>query len=108
MSLKLIDTVLVRRKTGIDQFSQDIHDDEELELQARYNNETQVVKNEKGIEFVSTSTIYYDESVVFNIGDLVKLRDSEDDFRPIKSISNYRNGSGTKFVNVAYLNEQRK
>ena len=108
MALKLIDTILVKRKTGIDQFSQDIHDIEELELAARYNNETQVVKDENGIEFISMSTIYYDQSITLNIGDIVKLQGSDDDFRPIKAIANYRNGSGTRFLNVAYLNEKSK
>jgi hypothetical protein len=108
MALKRIDTLLVKRKTGIDSFSKDTHDDEELELDARFNNETQIVKDEKGIEFLSMATIYYDQNIVLNIGDLVKVKDTSDDFRPIKAISNYRNGSGTKFLNVAYLNEKSK
>lgn len=108
MALKRIDTVLVKRKTGIDQFSKDTHDDTELELQARWNNEKQVVKDSNGVEFISMSTIYYDQTAEFFIGDLVKKDASEDEFKPIKAIANFRNGSGTKFLNVAYLSAKRK
>lgn len=102
MALKEIDSVLRKRKTGIDSFSQNIYSAEETII-VRWNDENKLVKDEKGFEFICTSTIYYLDPDLLNIGDSVKLSVSEDIFREIKSIEKYRNGSGTKFFNIAYI-----
>lgn len=102
MALKKIDTVLIKRKTGTDLFAQDIYDNEES-IAARWNDEVKFVKDEDGIDFQSVSSIYYDNEVSLSIGDSAKLDVSTDIFRPIQAIAKYRNGSGTKFFNIAYL-----
>jgi hypothetical protein len=102
MALKEIDTVLVKRKTGKDLFSNDIYSDEES-VSARWNDEQKLVKNEEGLEFTSSATLYYLDVDLFTIGDQVKLSGTDDIFRTIKSIEKYRNGAGTKFFNIAYL-----
>jgi hypothetical protein len=102
MALKEIDTILLKVKTGIDQFSKNIYA-EEVEVIGRWNDEQKLVKDEKGLEFVSKSTIYYIDPVKFSIGDSVKLDGSSDSFRIIRAIEKYRNGSGTKNFNIAYL-----
>lgn len=102
MALKEIDTVLLKAKTGVNLFAENQYDDE-AEVSGRWNEEQKLVKDEKGLEFVSTSTIYYIDPDKFSIGDCVKLDGSEDDFRIVRAIDKYRNGQGTKNFNIAYL-----
>jgi len=102
MALKELDTVLLKAKTGVDQFAQNQYDNQ-AEVTGRWNEEQKLVKDEKGLEFVSKSTIYYLDPDKFKVGDSVKLDGSSDSFRIIRAIEKYRNGSGTKNFNIAYL-----
>lgn len=102
MALRELDTILLKRKTGVDSFAENTYSAQES-VSARWNDEQQLTKDEKGLEFTSNSTIYYLDSTKFKTGDVVKLNGSSDDFRPIRKIAKHRNGAGTRFLNIAYL-----
>lgn len=102
MALKELDTILLKAKTGTNAFAENTYSEED-EVTGRWNDEQQLVKDENGLEFTSNSTIYYLDPAKFSIGDCVKLDGSTDNFRIIRKIEKYRNGSGTRNFNIAYL-----
>lgn len=102
MALKELDTILLKAKTGVNAFSENVYS-AEVEVTARWNEEQKLVSDEKGIEFTSKSTIYYIDPVKFKVSDSVKLDGSSDDFRIIRAIEKFSNSSRTRFFNIAYL-----
>lgn len=102
MALKELDTVLLKAKTSVNAFAENVYD-AEVEVTARWNDITNLVTDSNGIDFKSNSSLYYINPAKFKVGDSVKLNGSSDDFRMIRSIEKYRNGSGTRSFNIAYL-----
>ncbi len=102
MALRELDTILLKAKTGVDQFAQNTYSDE-VSVTGRWNEEHKTAGDDKGIEFISNTTIYYTDPAKFKVGDSVKLDGSSDVFRIIRAIDKYRNGSGVRKFNIAYL-----
>lgn len=102
MALKEIDTILLKAKTGVNGFAENTYS-AETEVTGRWNDEQQLIKDDKGLEFTSNSTIYFIDPAKFSVGDCVKLDGSSDGFRVIRKIGKYRNGAGTRNFNIAYL-----
>lgn len=99
MALKKIDTISLKRKTGTNSFGENTFGAVET-FGGRWNDESKQVVDKEGVEFVSLSSVYYDdETLNMKEGDLIK-RDG--DFRPVRQVKESRNGSGTRYLFTAF------
>ena len=107
MALRELDTILLKEKTGVNAFSENIYSPP-ISVTARWNDEQKLINDEKGTEFAAQSTLYYLDPNKFKVGDSVKINGTPDDFKVIRAIEKYRNGSGTRKFNIAYLDNANR